>query len=408
MGAREAGPVGPRGTRRGDRTAGAVPLRPGVAPARSGGPAVRRDRGAWVGSGLAGPPPSLLTARRTSCGTAPTSSAGTPSAPWATPTSTRPPSTAWCAEGVAFTHAYCQAPICTPSRASFLTGKYPSTLHVNTNGNDPLPAPRAPGHPAPGGRRLRLRPGGQAAPRRRRRARRSRAPTTATASSASPTPRATTGPAGTTTPTGSRPGARPGLRVRYAGEHADRRSRPVPCTRPPGAPRRRSRFIGSTRTGSAGRRAALDAQRQLLRPPPAVQPALGVLPALRPRRAARAPLPRARPGHPGRPGHGGGGLPVRAARTRTSSRRAEIQAAYYAHDRAPRPRAGTPAGRPRRTRRARAHADRLHQRPRRGPRRPRPDPEGLPLLRRPGARAPASSPGPAPQGRGWSATPWWS
>ena len=29
------------------------------------------------------------------------------------------------AEGVAFTHAYCQSPICTPSRASFLTGMYP-------------------------------------------------------------------------------------------------------------------------------------------------------------------------------------------------------------------------------------------------------------------------------------------
>lgn len=43
-------------------------------------------------------------------------------------------------EGVAFTHAYCQAPICTPSRASFLTGKYPSTLHVNTNGNTHFPA----------------------------------------------------------------------------------------------------------------------------------------------------------------------------------------------------------------------------------------------------------------------------
>ncbi|MGH2356193.1 MAG: sulfatase family protein, partial [Chloroflexota bacterium] len=42
-------------------------------------------------------------------------------------------------EGVAFTHAYCQAPICTPSRASFLTGKYPSTLHVNTNGNTHFP-----------------------------------------------------------------------------------------------------------------------------------------------------------------------------------------------------------------------------------------------------------------------------
>ena len=30
--------------------------------------------------------------------------------------------------GVAFTHAYCQSPICTPSRASFLTGMYPSKI----------------------------------------------------------------------------------------------------------------------------------------------------------------------------------------------------------------------------------------------------------------------------------------
>lgn len=40
------------------------------------------------------------------------------------------------ATGVAFTHAHCQSPICTPSRASFLTGMYPSTLHACTNGND--------------------------------------------------------------------------------------------------------------------------------------------------------------------------------------------------------------------------------------------------------------------------------
>jgi arylsulfatase A-like enzyme len=38
-------------------------------------------------------------------------------------------------EGVAFSRAYCQCPICTPSRASFLTGRYPSTIHVNRNGN---------------------------------------------------------------------------------------------------------------------------------------------------------------------------------------------------------------------------------------------------------------------------------
>lgn len=38
--------------------------------------------------------------------------------------------------GVAFTHAHCTTPICTPSRANFLTGYYASTLHACTNGND--------------------------------------------------------------------------------------------------------------------------------------------------------------------------------------------------------------------------------------------------------------------------------
>jgi len=42
-------------------------------------------------------------------------------------------------EGVAFERAYCQAPICTPSRASFLTGMYPSSIHVNRNGNPKFP-----------------------------------------------------------------------------------------------------------------------------------------------------------------------------------------------------------------------------------------------------------------------------
>ena len=40
------------------------------------------------------------------------------------------------ADGVAFTSAFCQSPICTPSRSSFLTGMYPSTIHACTNGND--------------------------------------------------------------------------------------------------------------------------------------------------------------------------------------------------------------------------------------------------------------------------------
>lgn len=38
------------------------------------------------------------------------------------------------ASGVAFANVYCQSPICTPSRASFLTGCYPSTIHDNRNG----------------------------------------------------------------------------------------------------------------------------------------------------------------------------------------------------------------------------------------------------------------------------------
>lgn len=38
-----------------------------------------------------------------------------------------------------FTHAYCQSPICTPSRASFMTGMYPSRIHNCRNGNGTWP-----------------------------------------------------------------------------------------------------------------------------------------------------------------------------------------------------------------------------------------------------------------------------
>ncbi len=40
------------------------------------------------------------------------------------------------ARGVTFENAYCQSPICTPSRAGFMTGMYPSAVHGCMNGND--------------------------------------------------------------------------------------------------------------------------------------------------------------------------------------------------------------------------------------------------------------------------------
>lgn len=43
------------------------------------------------------------------------------------------------ATGVAFRNAYTQCPICTPSRASFLTGRYPASHHVHRNGNAYFP-----------------------------------------------------------------------------------------------------------------------------------------------------------------------------------------------------------------------------------------------------------------------------
>lgn len=41
--------------------------------------------------------------------------------------------------GTAFTRAYCQSPICTPSRASFMTGMYASTVRTNGNGVEYMP-----------------------------------------------------------------------------------------------------------------------------------------------------------------------------------------------------------------------------------------------------------------------------
>src|SRR5690606_38340718 len=43
-------------------------------------------------------------------------------------------------EGVSFRGAYAQSPVCTPSRASFLTGRYPATTRANQNGNARFPS----------------------------------------------------------------------------------------------------------------------------------------------------------------------------------------------------------------------------------------------------------------------------
>ena len=43
------------------------------------------------------------------------------------------------AEGVAFSHAFTQSPVCTPSRACFLTGRYPRTTRTRQNGQN-IPA----------------------------------------------------------------------------------------------------------------------------------------------------------------------------------------------------------------------------------------------------------------------------
>lgn len=44
-----------------------------------------------------------------------------------------------CEHGVAFADAYTQSPICTPSRPTFLTGRYSNAHHVHRNNNEGFP-----------------------------------------------------------------------------------------------------------------------------------------------------------------------------------------------------------------------------------------------------------------------------
>ena len=71
-------------------------------------------------------------------------------------------------DGVALRNAYCQSPICSPSRASFMTGRYPSSIRATAKRAGAVGRRRAAGVQAARERRLRLPPGGQTAPVARR------------------------------------------------------------------------------------------------------------------------------------------------------------------------------------------------------------------------------------------------
>ena len=255
------------------------------------------------------------------------------------------------AQGTACTNAYCQSPICTPSRASFLTGCYPSTVHGCSNGNEYW-AEAAPlvtklladaGYCCGLAGKLHLAgTAGRIEPRPARR-RLHRVPLE---------------------PRSARPMAR-GARLprlgggarQTSGPHL-RRARLPPCgTAPDHLLRRPGDRVHGVRLAPA-----LADERQHIRPALPVRSAAGLPGAVRPGLAAVPRLPPQRPRGAGEAD--GRGLPDPGARP-DGLRRPTQDCRLLRDDRADRPQRRLHAGGPRANRAGRQHPGDLHQRPRR-------------------------------------------
>ena len=92
-----------------------------AAPRRA---AVRRCCSATSSKGIAGSGEAVTPSGRTSCCSAPTSSGSTRSVPTATTEIDTPNLDRLAAQGVLFENCYVQSPVCAPSRASLMTGRY--------------------------------------------------------------------------------------------------------------------------------------------------------------------------------------------------------------------------------------------------------------------------------------------
>ena len=291
--------------------------------------------------------------------------------------------------GTAFTRAYCQSPICTPSRASFMSGLYPSTVHVNYNGNDRFPdgVPVISRLFADAGYRCGLAGKLHLASAEHRVEKRADDGYSFWRYSHSPHWGVTDG--NDYAPLGRRSG-------RGSGRAPERFAR-LPVA---GSPLDVVHGDGAGVPGRAGGR-ALVPDRQLLLPAPAIQSAARIPRPVRSGRHAGAAVPGHRPGAAGEVGRGllpARGAPFFRARYRhpqghaarlpwrTPGRRRRQGPLLRADH--PSRRADRAAARTSRAiRAARRHDRPVHVRPRRNARRPRAAIQGLPLLRRAGAGA---------------------